>query len=244
MFAWIYKDLKCIPPKLAQHIIDLDISIPLAHQARYRLNLNYVATIKQDIDKLLEVGFIQLIEEVAWLSPIMVVPKKNGKLRIYIKFRKLNKTTKKDPYPLPFFDEVLNIVVGYETYSFLDGYSRYHQVFIALEDNYKTTFVTNWGAFVWMVMPFGVKNGPLTFQKTISRTSKENLDQFMKMFLDDIMVYNDMESHLMKLRLRFQKCKKYRINFNPKKCAFMVFSRLILGFIVSKEGKIQDPKKV
>ncbi len=64
---------------------------------------------------------------------------------------------------MPFFDEVLNIVIRYEAYSFLDGYSGYHQIFIALEDKYKTTFVTYWGDFVYMVMPFGVKNGPPTF---------------------------------------------------------------------------------
>jgi hypothetical protein len=66
----------------------------------------------------------------------------------------------------------------------------------------------------------------------------------MKIFLNDFMVYNDMESHLMKLRLCFQKCKEYKINFNPKKCVFMVFLGLILGFIISKEGKIPNPNKV
>jgi hypothetical protein len=60
----------------------------------------------------------------------MVLPKKNGKLRICVNFRKLNKATKKYPYPLPFFDEILNIVAGYETYSFLDGYLRYHEISI------------------------------------------------------------------------------------------------------------------
>jgi hypothetical protein len=87
------------------------------------LNFNYAATIKQDINKLLAIGFIQLIKEATWLSPVVVVPKKNWKIKNYVDFRKLNKATKKDPYPLPFFDEVLNIVIGYEAYSFLDGYS-------------------------------------------------------------------------------------------------------------------------
>jgi hypothetical protein len=77
------------------------------------------------------------------LSPIVVVPKKIGKLRICIDFKKLNATTKKDPYPLPFIDEVFYTVVGYEAYSFLDGYSRYHQIFIGLQDRYKIAFVTN-----------------------------------------------------------------------------------------------------
>jgi hypothetical protein len=93
-----------------------------------------------------------------------------------VDFRKLNKATKNNPYPLPFFYEVQNIVVGYEAYSFLDGYVRYHRISITLEDKYKTIFITIWGAFVWMVMPFGVKNGPLTFQIVVSTTFKEYLN--------------------------------------------------------------------
>jgi len=75
------------------------------------------------------------------LSPIIVITKKNGKLRIYIDFRKLNVATKKDPYPLSFINEVLNIVIGYKAYSFLDGYLGYRQIFIALKDKYKIAFV-------------------------------------------------------------------------------------------------------
>jgi hypothetical protein len=78
----------------------------------------------------------------------MVVPKKNGKLKIYVDFRKLNKTSKKNPYPLPFYDEILNPTTRYEAYSFLNGYSKYHQISIAPKDRYKTTFVKDWGAFV------------------------------------------------------------------------------------------------
>jgi poly(A) polymerase Pap1 len=90
---------------------------------RYRLNPNYVIAVKQDIDKLLAIRFIEFVEEVKWLSPIIIVPKKNGKLRICIYFKKLNATTKKGPYPLPFTNEALNIILGYEAYSFLNGYS-------------------------------------------------------------------------------------------------------------------------
>jgi len=143
VFAWTYKDLIRIPPELAQHRIELDIIIPPAHQAKYRLNPNCAITIKQDIDKLLVVRFIESIEEATWLLPIVVVPKKNGKLKICIDFRKLKATTKKDPCPLLFTNEVLNTVAGYETYSFLNGYSRYHQIFITPEDKYKIAFVTD-----------------------------------------------------------------------------------------------------
>jgi hypothetical protein len=110
---------------LVQQRIELDTSIPLAYQARYGLNPIYVAIFKQDINKLLVVRFIQLMEEATWLSHIVVVPNKNGKLRFCGDFKKLNKATNKYLYPLSFFDEVLNIVAGYETYSFLDGYSGF-----------------------------------------------------------------------------------------------------------------------
>jgi hypothetical protein len=75
----------------------LDTIIPLAHQAKYRLNPNYVKAVKQNIDKLLVARFIEFVKKPTWLSPIIVVPKKNGKLRIYIDFKKLNATTKKNP---------------------------------------------------------------------------------------------------------------------------------------------------
>ncbi len=82
VFAWTYKNLKGIPPELAQYKIELNTIIPLAHQARYKLNPNYVTIVKQNIDKLLVVGFMKYVEEVTWLSPILMVLKENGKLRI------------------------------------------------------------------------------------------------------------------------------------------------------------------
>jgi hypothetical protein len=162
-------------------------------------------------------------------------------LIIYINSKKLNVATKKDPYPLPIANEVLKTIAGYEAYSFLDGYSRYHQISITPKDKYKTTLIIDWGAFIWKVMLFGVKNGPLTYERAATKTFKEYLDNFMKIFLDDFTMY--MESHLQKFKLCFQKCREYGISLNLDKCAFMVFSKMILGFIVSKEGKLLDTKK-
>ncbi len=110
IFAWTYKDLKCIPPKIVQHRIELDTSIPLAHQAKYKLNPNYAAIVKHDIDKLFFAGFIKPIEKATWLSPIVVMLNKYGKLKICVHFRKLNVATKTDPYPLAYIDEVINII--------------------------------------------------------------------------------------------------------------------------------------
>jgi hypothetical protein len=91
-------------------------------------------------------------------------------------------------------------------------------------------------------MPFGLKNGPPTYQKIMTKAIKKYLESFMKIFLDNFMVNNDMESHLSKLRLCFQKCREYGISLNSDKCAFVVFSRMILGFIVSK-GNSQIQRK-
>ncbi len=111
------------------------------------MNPNYATIIKQDIDKLLEVNFIKLVEEATWMSPIVVIAKKNGKLKICVDFRKLNVATKKDPYSLPFMDEVINIVVGHKVYAFLDGFLGYHQILIALEDQHKIAFYNKLGGF-------------------------------------------------------------------------------------------------
>jgi hypothetical protein len=93
-------------------------------------------------------------------------------------------------------------------------------------------------------MQFAVKNGPPTYQRVVTKTFREYLDSFMKIFLDEFTMYNDMESHLHKFKLCFQKCKEYDISLNPNKCAFMVFLRMVLGFITSKEGKLPYPKKI
>jgi hypothetical protein len=93
-------------------------------------------------------------------------------------------------------------------------------------------------------MPFGVKNGPSTYQRAITKAFREYIDVFMKIFLDDFTIFSDMSTHLKKFKKCFLKCKEYEINLNLEKCAFMVCSGIILRFIVSKEGKTHDPKKI
>jgi len=203
------------------------------------MNPNYATVVERDLDKLLNVGFIALVEEPSWLSPIVVVPKK-----ICVDFRQLNATTKKDPYPSPFTKEVLDEVVGHEVYLFFDGFFNYHQIMIALKNRYKTTFITNYGTFVWVVMPFGLKNAPPTYQRAVNITFKDCLGVFVKLFLDDFNMFSDLDTHLPKLQLCFDKCRKFGISLNPKKCMFFMHSCVILGYVVSKEGKLLDSKKI
>ena len=102
------------------------------------MNPNYAKVVKEDLEILLKAGFIEPVDQATWLSPIVVVPKKNGKLWICVDFKSFNAATKKDPYPLPFTNEVLDTVIGYAAYSFIDCFSGYHQVHIHENDRYKT----------------------------------------------------------------------------------------------------------
>jgi hypothetical protein len=110
--------------------------------------------------------------------------------------------------------------------------------------NFHIAFVTNWGAFVWVVMPFGVKNGPPTYQRVVTKAFREYINLFMKKQLDDFIVFSDLSTHLEKLIKCFLKCREYGISLNLENCAFMVCFGTILRFIVLTEGKTLDPKKI
>jgi hypothetical protein len=100
------------------------------------MNPNYVIVVKQDLDKLLSVRFIAQLEEASWLSPIVIVLKNNGKFWICMDFQRLDATVKKDTYPLPFTEEVLDEVASHEVYLFLEGFFNYHSIMIAFKDRY------------------------------------------------------------------------------------------------------------
>ena len=136
-------------------------------QRRYHLNPNYAVKVKEEIDKLLRVGFIQPVKRATWLNPTGVVPIKNDKIRVFVDYRKLNVATIPDAFSLPFTNRVLDAVLGHEIYSFLDGFNGYNQVQMHLDDQENTAFVIEWGVFVALVMMFGLKTTPTTFQRVI-----------------------------------------------------------------------------
>jgi hypothetical protein len=156
VFAWTYENKKGIPPHNCEHKIELKPNTKPIKQSRYQMNPNYAAKVKEEIDKLLKAGFIYPVDRAEWLSPIVIVPKKNGKLRVCVDYRKLNGLTKFDPFPLPFTEEILETVAGYEMLSLLDGLSGYNQVKIAPEDQPKACFITEWGACAIRMMSFGL----------------------------------------------------------------------------------------
>ena len=108
-------------------------------------------------------------------------------------------------------------------------------VSIALQDQHKTAFATEWGIFAYRVMPFGLTNAPATFQRLMSHAFKDYLRDFLDVYMDDLCVHSKVcMDHIEHLKLVFEKCQIYRICLNPEKCVFMVCQGKILGHIVSK----------
>jgi hypothetical protein len=115
--------LKGIPREICEHKIELVANAQPIKQRQYKMNPNYRLKVRDDLNKLCDAEFIYPIETTQWLSPLVIIFKKNGKLRICVDYRKLNAQTKKDPFPLPFLDYVLDFITEHEMYSFMDGYN-------------------------------------------------------------------------------------------------------------------------
>jgi hypothetical protein len=148
--------------------------------------------------------------------------KKNGKLRVCVDYRKPNGMTKFDPFPLPFTEEILEMVGGHEMLSLLDGFSGYNQVKVAPEDATR-------------VMSFGLMSAPFTFQKAVMTISAEFLNNFMKVFLDDFKIYGTKADHIKHLKLCLQRCRECRLCLNPEKCMICVTSERLLSHVVCKK---------
>ena len=153
----------------------------------------------------------------------------------------MNAITKKDYFPLLFTDSILDAVVGHECYSFLDGFSRYNQKNIIMEDQLKTTFTTNWETYAYTMMPFGLCNALVAFQQVMTQAFQKYLCISMKIFLDDFCTFSSRKDHLDWLNKCLDQCDQFGIPLNYKKCTFGVPFGKLLGHIVSKAGIAIDP---
>jgi hypothetical protein len=162
-FARDYMDMKGISSELCTHHIYIKEECRPIFQPQRRMNPNIKEIVKEELQKLLNAGFIYPILDSEWFSPLVIVPKKNGKWSVCVNYRALNKAMHKDHFPLPFIDQVLDNLSGNFFFSFLDGFSGYNQITIAPQYQDKTTFTSPWGTFSYKVLPFGLCNAPATF---------------------------------------------------------------------------------
>ena len=165
--------------------------------------------------------------------------------RVCIDYRKLNTTTRKDHFLLPFIDQMLDRLAGHPHFCFLDGYSGYNQIAIAPEDQEKTTFTCPYGTFVFRRIPFGLCNAPATFQRCMMSMFSDLVEEVMEIFVDDFTVYGSSFEHcLNNLETVLQRCKDKQLALNWEKCQFMVTKGIVLGHKISATGLEVDQSKV
>ena len=142
-------------------------------------------------------------------------------------------------------DHILQMVVGSQRISMLDGFPGYNQMLVHPKDQHNTTFTTPWGTFMYAKIPFGLMNVGETFQRAMDIAFSEEKDRFLVSYLDDIMVFSKFDNdHLKHLEEVFQKCRFYGISLNSKKSNFAMQEGKLLGHIISKEGIKIDPERV
>ncbi|RVW93793.1 Transposon Tf2-12 polyprotein [Vitis vinifera] len=232
-------------------------------QLQRRLNPHLQEVVRAEVLKLLQAGIIYPISDSPWVSPTQVVPKKSGITvvqnekgeeittrltsgwRVCIDYRKLNVVTRKDHFPLPFIDQVLERVSGHPFYCFLDGYSGYFQIEIDVADQEKTTFTCPFGTYAYRRMPFGLCNAPATFQRCMLSIFSDMVERIMEVFMDDIIVYGGtFEECLVNLEAVLHSCIEKDLVLNWEKCHFMVRQGIVLGHIISEKGIEVDKSKV
>ncbi|KAJ9556038.1 hypothetical protein OSB04_010652 [Centaurea solstitialis] len=261
--GWTIADLKGISPTICQHKIILEDKNFNSVEPQRRLNPVMKDVVKKEILKWLDAGIIYLIASSTCVSPVQCVPKKGGVTvitndkneliptrtvtgwRICMDYRRLNKATQKDHFPLPFIDQMLDRLVGKEFYCFLDGYSGYNQIAIAPDDQEKTTFTCPYGTFAFRRMPFGLCNAPATFQRCRMSIFSDMLENSMKVFMDDFSVYGtSYDDCLQNLEKILKRCEETDLVLNWDKCHFMVKEGIVLGHLISKRGIEVDRAKL
>ena len=168
---------------------------------------------------------------------MLFVKKKDGTLRLCIDYRQLNKLTIKNKYPLPRIDDLFDQLKGASIFSKIDLRSGYHQLRIKDVDVHKTAFRTRYGHYEFLVMPFGSTNAPAAFMDLMNRVFRPYVDQFVVVFIDDILVYSkDRENHNTHIRVVLETLRKEQLYAKLSKCEFWLNEVSFLGHIVSKEG--------
>jgi hypothetical protein len=162
-----------------------------------------------------------------------------------IDYRKLNKATRKDHFPLPFIDQMLERLAKHSYFCYLDGYSGFFQIPIHPDDQEKTTFTCPYGTFAYRRMPFGLCNAPATFQRCMMAIFADFINDIMKVFMDDFSICGQSyESCLSNLEKVLERCVKVNLVLNWEKCHFMVRQGIVLGHVVSDKGIEVDKAKI
>ena len=160
-------------------------------------------------------------------------------------FTDLNRACPKDSYPLPRIDILVDSTIRHQLLSFMNAFSDYNQIKLDEADQEKTSFVTSQGLFCYKVMPFGLKNTSVTYQRLINKMFAHQIGRNVQVYVDDMLVKSQREEdHLEDLRETFDILRSYNMKLNPRKCVFEMMAGKFLGFMVSQRGIKANPDKI
>ncbi|UYV74293.1 hypothetical protein LAZ67_11002900, partial [Cordylochernes scorpioides] len=231
------------PTSTVKHKINTGDQSPIK-QRPYRVAPSERRLIQDEVNKMIENHIVKPSES-PWSSPVILVRKKDGTWRFCVDYRRLNKITKKDVYPLPRIDDALDSLAGSSYFSTVDLRSGYWQIEVDEKDREKTAFITPDGLYEFQVMPFGLCNAPATFERMIDSVLGSLKWNMCLCYLDDIVVYAPtFEEHLRRLQLVLSCIQKAGLSLNHKKCLFGSRRIKILGHLVDANGIHPDPDKV
>ena len=185
-----------------------------------------------------------MVECLEWLANFVSVPKKDGKVRVCVDFRDLNKASPKDDFPLPHIDMLVESTTGHSMLSFMDGFFGYNQIMMALEDMEKT-FIIEWGTYCYRVMPFVLNNAGAPYQRAATTLFHDMMHKDVEVYVDDMIVKSrDRADHLAALQRFFERIRRFKLRLNPKKCTFGITFGKLLVHIVSERGIEVDLEKI
>jgi hypothetical protein len=239
------EELSGLPPERDVELsIELKLGTTPVSRRSYRMPPNELAELKTQLQTLLEKGFIRPSSS-PWECPAIFVKKKDQTLRMCVDYRPLNEVTIKNKYPLPWIDLLFDQLVGANVFSKIDLRSGYHQIRVRPNDIPKTAFMTRYGLYEYLVMSFGLSNAPTHFTYFMNSVFMPELDKFMVVFIDEILIYSkNKEEHVTHLRVVLTRLREHKLYAKFSKCEFWLDQVPFLGHILSAEGVVVKPGKV
>jgi len=232
------------PHRPYDHKIQLEDKLTMGHGPLYNMPSHHLQLVKEYLEKNLDKGFIQA-SAAPYSSPILFVKKANGSLRFCVDYRKLNAITKKDRYPLPLIDETMAQLQGAKFFTKLDIISAFNNLRMDPDSEELTTFKTRFGAYKYRVLPFGLTNGPASWQRFMNDTFFQFLDDFCSVYLDDILIYSKTyEEHVEHVNKVLARLREAGLQVDIEKSEFHVTETKFLGLIISVDGIKMDPAKI
>jgi deoxyuridine 5'-triphosphate nucleotidohydrolase len=247
IFANNFQDIKGTKSK---HFHDIDTGSAKPIKKRpYRIPYQYTDWLKIELQKMEENGIIRQSNS-PWASPLIIVPKKGDgeefSPRAVVDYRELNKWIVKDGYPMPRPDDILvSMGISPKYFSLMDLFSGFHQFWLTDEAIKRSAFVTPFGQWEYLKMPFGLCNAPTSFQRVMQDILRDLVGKVCFVYVDDISVFTaTFEEHLDVLQEIFNRMRQNGLFLKPKKCTFANHEIKLLGFLVNQDGVSTDPSKI